>query len=72
MPLAGRVGPSWKQGCDLEQKLMKIAARLNGRLLLLEPAHGVEDAELLPSLPEDGDARGELVLVAQVDEGEVL
>ena len=65
MPLAGRVEPSWKYGCDLEQKLMKIAARLNGRLL------AVENVELLPSLSQVDDARGELVLVAPVDEVEV-
>ena len=51
---------------------MECAARLKGDLPLLEPAHGVEDVELLPALAEVDDARGELVLVAQVDEGEVL
>ena len=46
---------------------MEFAARLKSRmelLELLEPAHGVEDAELLSAFPKVDDARGEDVLVA--------
>ena len=51
---------------------MEFASRLESRLLLLEPAHGVENVKLLPALPEVDDARGEVVLVSQADEGEIL
>ena len=51
---------------------MEFAARLESRAPLLEPAHGVEDVELLSALTEVDDARGEVVVVAWVIEGEIL
>ena len=51
---------------------MEFASRFESRQLLLQPAHGVENVKLLPALPEIDDARGEVVLVSQVDEGEIL
>ena len=42
----------------------EVCSPLESRVPLLEPAHGVEDAELLSALPEVDDARGEVVLVA--------
>ena len=49
---------------NLRKKTMEFAARLESRVPLLEPARGVENAELLSALPEVDDARGEVVLVA--------
>ena len=51
---------------------MEFASRLESRLLLLELAHGVENLKLLPVLPQVDDVRGEVVVVSQVDEGEIL
>ena len=64
--------PVGSRVANVNKNQPSLQSRLKSRLPLLEAVHGVKGVELLPALQEVDDARGELALVAQVDEGEVL